>query len=945
MKLCIKGYFLFVCVVLWADGSSDLKGQVNVGVNPPNISWNQIDSEGYQIIFPETRIRDANRVANLLDYILSDDSLTLSYPPVKVPVILQNQTVVPNGFVSIGPWRSEYNLTPPQFQFAGIVPWMDMLTIHEYRHVQQVANARAGMAGKWLRILFGQGGWAFYNRAVMPRWFLEGDAVYAETVYSKGGRGRSPDFEKAYRTLRVDGFNYDYEKASSGSYRDFIPSHYDLGYYMTTFARRKFGTEVWDEILTNTYSKPGFYRFSKAVRGATGYSTKELYRHTMSDLDHWWKQQDDDIYPLKDRLASPNPGKIFTNYRFPNYLSETILIVQKSSLAQIRTVYSLEDGKENELFLPGISLSEHFSLGGGKLAWSEIRFHPRWSGEDYGVIRLYDFATQKLHKISGKGKLSAPGLSPDGKLIGAVESNTDGTIYLVIIDVNTGQEQHRTSVPEGDFISFPRWNDNNRTIFVAGRNLQGNFLRSYDLPSRSWKEHIAPIDYTIDRIYPKGKYVFFSSSLTGVQNIFALDASTTEIFQMTNSRFGAFDPAVSPDGKRLAYSDYSAMGFRTREIKLSDALWRQPVGALGQGANYLSELINREAGDITERVPQRQRDIGPYNYFTRGLFNVHSWYPYITTEEFGIGVLSRNIMNTLAINGQFTYNTNENSWKTLLRSSYGPYFPILDLEVSTGERQSKQMISAADSLRLYIGQWKEHAFAAGIRVPLNITHGNYPSGISLSSMYRHYIVDYLDGVTDGSRNENFGSVDFDFSFQRAQTRALQNIYPRWAQSVSLNYQSTLGENENQGEIFTVNSSLFFPGAFRNHSLFFTGGFQKEDIINAYRFEDVFTNARGYGSNPFENIFRVSVNYTLPVWYPDLAIGSLAFFQRLRGNLFYDYSKGSLLDIKTELRSFGVELVTDFRLIRLAEIGAGVRLGRKVDADDYFAEFFITSIRF
>jgi hypothetical protein len=116
-------------------------------------------------------------------------------------------------------------------------------------------------------------------------------------------------------------------------------------------------------------------------------------------------------------------------------------------------------------------------------------------------------------------------------------------------------------------------------------------------------------------------------------------------------------------------------------------------------------------------------------------------------------------------------------------------------------------------------------------------------------------------------------------------------------------------------------------------------------VNSYRFEDTFTNARGYSSNPFERIYRISVNYTLPLWYPDLAIGPVAFFKRFRGNLFYDYSEGRLLSLDTQLRSYGIELVADFRLVRLAEIGAGVRLGRKIDANDYFAELFITSIRF
>jgi hypothetical protein len=128
-------------------------------------------------------------------------------------------------------------------------------------------------------------------------------------------------------------------------------------------------------------------------------------------------------------------------------------------------------------------------------------------------------------------------------------------------------------------------------------------------------------------------------------------------------------------------------------------------------------------------------------------------------------------------------------------------------------------------------------------------------------------------------------------------------------------------------------------------LFFTAGYQFEEIVDAYRFEDVFTNARGYGSRPFESIYRFSTNYTLPLWYPDLAAGSLLFLKRLSGNAFYDHSEGQLLDIKTPLRSYGFELIADFRLVRLVDVGAGLRVGRKIDESDYFVEFFLTSIRF
>lgn len=938
---------LTVSVLVWITVTVGIKAQVNVGLNAPGISWKQIDEQNYQIIFPSTRQQDAFRVANLLDFILDHDSLRLNHPEVKIPIILQNQTVISNGFVTLAPWRSEYFLNPPQFQFAGVTPWLDMLTIHEYRHVQQLANARVGFAGKLLRTLFGQSGWGFYNGAVQPKWFLEGDAVYAETVFSKGGRGRSPDFERAYRAMRLSGLKYNYEKASFRSFKDFVPSHYNLGYHMTTFARRNYGRDIWDNILADTYSKPGLYRFSKAIKNATGFSSKELYHKAMSDVDSWWKKQDGDIKPMIDKLVTEKPKRVFTNYRSPNYLTDNSLIVQKSALNQIRTIYKLKNGQESKLFIPGVGLGEHYSIGGGKMVWSEIRFHPRWSKETYSIIRLYDFESGVLRKITSKSKLNAPGLSPDGKWIAAVEVTTAGEVNLVVIEVSTGMEQHRAAVDPGDFISFPRWRDDNQTIVVAGRNLEGNFLRSYDFRNRSWSELISSMEGTIDRIFPKGKYVYFSSSLTGVQNIFALDTFSSEIYQITNSQFGAFDPAVSPDGKKMAYSDYTAMGFQTKEVVLTDALWRQPVITGNLGSNYFKKMLPMEMGDITTNIANKSYPSRPFKYFTKGLLTVHSWYPFVTTEEFGVGVLSKNIMSTMAITGQFTYNTNENSWKTQALLSYGPFFPILDVDISTGQRQSNNLVSTTDTLSIigYGGRWKEHAFAAGIRVPINITHGSYPSNITFKSSYRHLIVDYLDDFTDRARDEDFGSIDLNFNFQRAQTKALQNIFPRWAQTLAVNHQRTIGEAENVGEIFTVNSSLFFPGVIRNHSLFLTGGYQQEEIVDAYRFEDVFTNARGYASRPFERIYRISANYSLPLWYPDLAAGSLAYFKRVRGNIFYDYSEGRLLDVDTLLRSYGIELITDFRLIRLVDVGLGVRLGRKIDESDYFAEFFISSIRF
>ena len=942
--LQVLGILLF-----WAFGLQPINAQVPVGLTSPGVKWRYAETPNYQVIYPIAREKDAIRVAGVLDHILKYDSLIIGIKPHKVSIILQNQTVISNGFVTLAPWRSEFYLNPPQFQFAGVAPWLDLLTIHEYRHVQQITQARQGFAGKLLRVLFGQSGWAFYGGAIQPRWFLEGDAVYAETVYSLGGRGRTPAFENQYRALRLSGQKYDYEKASFFSFKDFIPSHYHLGYYLTTHARRTYGEEVWDKVLLETYNKIGLYRFSKALRQETGLTTKQLYYRTFEELDSIWGVQDKQITPQSTRLISSKTRDRYTNYRYPNYLSNGEVLVHKSSLNEIGTVYRIDSlGQEQKLFSPGIGIGGHLSTNDRTVVWSEFRFHPRWFNQSYSIIRSYDLESGVKTKITSRSKLFAPAVSGDGSRLAAVEVATDGVNSLVVLDAKTGKELDRFATDPGDFLAFPKWHPDNKRVFATWRNSQGNGVNAYHIDTDQVQETIPLTTATIDRIYPHGEFIFFSSSLTGVQNIFAWNTQTAEQFQVTETRFGAFDPSVSKDGKRLIYSEYTADGYETREVNLTGSPWKQSAFNYRLGSNYFEPLLTTTSRDLTNtRLQSGEFNTKPFKHLTKGLFNIHSWYPIVSTEEFGLAVLSKNIMSSMSLTGQFTYNTDENSWKTLFQMSYGPFFPILDATVSTGERQTENLVLTTDTLSIvgYRGRWQEHTISAGLRVPLNLTHGNYFSNLTLAPRYQHFIVDYFDGVTDLLRDEDFGSWAFEISFRRSQSTALQNILPRWAQVLDVDYQSTVGNGENQGKRLTIDGTLIFPGILKNHSFFISGAYQKEDIVDAYRFEDIFRDARGYGSGPFEHLYRISGNYTLPLFYPDLSLGSIAYFKRLRANLFYDWSQGEVLDSQNKMRSMGVELLTDFRLIRLIDVGIGVRYGYLTDRDRDFFELVISSIQF
>jgi hypothetical protein len=60
---------------------------------------------------------------------------------------------------------------------------------------------------------------------------------------------------------------------------------------------------------------------------------------------------------------------------------------------------------------------------------------------------------------------------------------------------------------------------------------------------------------------PDGDAVVFRSDRDGVSNLYALRLADRRVLRVTNMLGGAFQPSVSPDGRAVAYSAYSSLGF------------------------------------------------------------------------------------------------------------------------------------------------------------------------------------------------------------------------------------------------------------------------------------------------------------------------------------------------------------------------------------------------
>ena len=93
--------------------------------------------------------------------------------------------------------------------------------------------------------------------------------------------------------------------------------------------------------------------------------------------------------------------------------------------------------------------------------------------------------------------------------------------------------------------------------------------------------------------------------------------------------------------------------------------------------------------------------------------------------------------------------------------------------------------------------------------------------------------------------------------------------------------------------------------------------------------------RGYEAPLNDQVFRVGVNYQLPLLYPDLGLWGITYFKRVRLNAFYDYSRFTIdafegLDFNES--SAGGQFYFDNTWLNTVDITLGVELAYRLDRD-------------
>jgi hypothetical protein len=909
-----------------------LQAQV-FGGNPPSLKWNQINTDTVRIIFPEGMDSTAQRISNVVHYLAKNNPAKLGTKFKKINIVLQTQTTIANGYVSLAPYRSEFQMTPVLNNFElGSINWADALAVHEYRHVQQFINFRNGLSSL-LYYLFGESGWLVGINASVPDWFFEGDAVYNETVTTNQGRGRIPFFQNEYKSLWTYNKNYSWMKLRNGSFKDYVPNHYPLGYLLVNYGREKYGLDFWSGVTKDASAFKGlFYPFQHAIKKHTGISYKE-FRKDAIDYYKLFSGTKDSIanrnFTTGIQNITPLNKKYVTDYTFPYQMENGSLIYSKSSYRHLEGFYVRNGNNEKKLRVKDIAINQQFSYRNGKIVYAAYEPAARWGWKDYSVIRILDVQTNKQQSIGRKTKYFEPDISPDGKTIAAVEILPGGQSELHLLDLSGKVIQHIHS-KDISLFTTPKFIDDS-SIVTAVRLNDGRMALAIVHNSSGVIERLSPPSYgVIGHVSVNNGNVYFTASYSGNDELYALRLIDKKVFRLAQTSLGNY--YVNGSTKKLVWSGFTPEGYQLREMDLAPGKWievtdstiMQPVETFPIAhENELPEILLKE-------VPNRSFPQGKYSQGAH-LFYLHSWRPYYADPEFSYSLYSDNILNNFSNEFYYLYNQNETSHSVGWAGAYGALFPIINTGVEYTLDRTVETINNV---------YTEDRFEAriGYDIPLNFTKGRTFKYLNFGSDFV-----YSHRMPTGIFKDSLETVSKTYlrhflSWSQFVPLAVQHIFPKFGYSFSANLRhwltSDYGFMGNAQWLF--NGQIFLP-SINNHSIVLTASYQKVDT-NSYTFSNRFALSRGYEDYYFQKMWRLSANYHFPIVYPDWGFANLLYFSRLRGNIFYDYSTvytgGFSKDELTPymLRSTGAELYFDTKWWNAYPLTFGIRWSYLIDAD-------------
>ncbi len=867
--------------------------------------WQRIRTSHYDILFLDEMSRQAQRMANTLEKLYLPTSKTLQISPSRIPIVLRSRTAMSNGFITIAAPRRGvfYNFPFPASSFLMNNDWLNLLAMHELRHVAQ---------------------FEYYTYPTLSLllidyvWLLEGDAVGIETALSTGGRGRSPYFSLLYKVNLLERGGFSYYKQMMRSLKHQIPDHYRLGYFMTTYLRRKYGADIIRQLLV----RDGFWeRFNTAtfynrLKQLTNKTITEIYQEANEELKGLWKQQLNELKLTPKQLTSKRDTEDYTDYTYPQSTQGGIIVLKSGIGTRPQLVKIDKKGKEHIICAPAaVEPAEKFSTVQDKIIWITYEEASLVAGKaSFTTIRSYNLQTKQFKTIGAPKRYQAASLSPDGTKIAVSITDEAYNHSIKILNAETGEVLQQFPNPGNHYYLTPSWSSDGKQVVVVTHAHNKATITCINLQTGDMQNMLPYTTEAIEEPILQGEYIYYGSPYSGIDNIYAIHLKTNQRFQVTSSKYGAYHPAISVDGKWLLYNDFSKDGMDAVQTPLNPQQWTPITQVQDRSVRYYQPLVTQENNaDVLTKIPTNVYPIKDYTAWDNLLSarpnfeNLHRYYPgtlalglvlhdLLDRAEWAVlGTSMRPWVGFYADKGHIYANY---KGRFFSRFVYKAYKPIITVDASLLARLKKD-----EQKRLSKEIKKE--LSLSVKVPFTWISGEYTYHCTFNTTSK------LRSITSSTapwwRTQNYKVI-----FSRGSSSSPRDIYTPWKQDLLVSYTHTpYGGPITQ--TFGTQLDLYFPGFFKHHGIQLGMSYQYKPHAPSFAVNPRLLSRDGSASSIDQPLIG-SIDYVFPIAYPDWNLLDGVLIQRLRANLFYD----CVYDPKLQkpYHAIGMDFTIDFPFIPL-----------------------------
>ena len=544
----------------------------------PTRVYRTLESEHFVVYYYEPLVEVAQRAALVAEHAHRTLVPALDHEPAgKTILVIVDDTDGANGFANTLPRNAITIFATGPNGFTELddhEDWLYGLIAHEYTHILHLDTIE-GLPTVYNKI-FGK---TWSPNQILPRWVIEGIAVYEESKHGAGGRNRGTRFDQYLRIAERAGEDLRLDEIS-GAPRRYPRGNaaYVYGSHFLRYIFDRFGGDTLRQMSHLGGSWPVPFAINRQIAKVTGEPYADLYGEWKGYLRDRYSQQEQAAARRGLVLGRPLTHTAEVNH-FAHYSADGRELVWQQSdgyhqpwiraipvggtAEQARNVVQIDAMGPFDLLADGSLVFEQ----GGWLTRREYSFQE---------LMRWDATTKQTVRLTHGRRAREPAVSPDGRRI-AFSKNLHSTSVLAVMAA--APDAPDSVVWQGgahDEAYQPCWSpDGQQIVFSPWRDGGYRDIAIVELASGAVTEvtHDRAID-TAPSYSADGRTIYFDSDRTGISNIYAYDVESRQTWQVTNVVGGAFRAHASPDGRRLAFDAAAAKGgYDLFEIPLDRATW------------------------------------------------------------------------------------------------------------------------------------------------------------------------------------------------------------------------------------------------------------------------------------------------------------------------------------------------------------------------------------